>query len=250
MSSDDCYSTDEKRRKKNTGDLAEIFTRSKKMMRTPERPSGKVDDKLDKILVMLQALTQEVQELKMEQMELKEEFRKMKKENESIKRENAELNREFKLINEKLDALEREKRRNNVVVHGLKMDSKDQNILKEEMEQFIKKELNIDTDIKSAKNIGNKICLIEFNSTTEKEKVMKNKSKLKNRKDARVYINDDMTKAEREIQGVIRKTAKEEINKGNNIKIGFLKLIVNNEVWKWDKEKGLLEKVKNKPKNL
>ncbi|KAI4458826.1 endonuclease/exonuclease/phosphatase superfamily [Holotrichia oblita] len=50
---------------------------------------------------------------------------------------------------------------------------------------------------------------------------MRNKDKLKNRRGDNIYINDDMTKQQREIQGIIRKTAREEMNKGKTeFKIG------------------------------
>lgn len=249
MSSEDCYSTDEGKRKKNAGEIADIFNKSKKVLRTPDRSSSKTDDKLDRILGAIQTLSEQVKELTNEQAEFKQEIRKMKTENEIIKRENAEFKQEIRLINDKLDALEREKRRNNVVIQGIKLESTDHNTIKEEMIKFMEKELGIDAEIKTAKKIGKETCLVEFNSIIGKDKVMKNKSKLRLRIGERVYINDDMTKTEREIQGKIRKQAKEEKERGNNVKIGFMKLIVNNEVWKWDKYKSSLQKESSKQKN-
>ncbi|KAK9679278.1 hypothetical protein QE152_g40149 [Popillia japonica] len=62
---------------------------------------------------------------------------------------------------------------------------------------------------------------------------MQNKAKLREYREGRIYINDDMTKEEREIQGRIRRKAKEERTKGKKVKIRFQKLIVEGEQWSW-----------------
>ncbi|KAK9738511.1 hypothetical protein QE152_g9821 [Popillia japonica] len=49
---------------------------------------------------------------------------------------------------------------------------------------------------------------------------MQNKSKLRNRPGNKVFIEDDLTREER----IIRQRAKEEKNKGKQVKIGLLKL--------------------------
>jgi hypothetical protein len=50
------------------------------------------------------------------------------------------------------------------------------------------------------KKIKEGMCLVELRNETDKGTVMKNKAKLKEIKEPRVYINDDMSKIEREIQ--------------------------------------------------
>ena len=72
-----------------------------------------------------------------------------------------------------------------------------------------------------------------------------NKCKLKELKEQRIYINNDMSKVEREIQAVIRKKAKEQKEKGMQVKIGFQKMVVNGVLWRWSKEGNTLEQSKN-----
>jgi hypothetical protein len=43
------------------------------------------------------------------------------------------------------------------------------------------------------------------------------------------YINDDMMKQEREIQATIRKHAREEKENGNAVKVGYQKIMINNQ---------------------
>ena len=103
-------------------------------------------------------------------------------------------------------------------------------------------------DIKGVRYLGGGY-LIKLNNSIDKQTVMKNKYKLKNIVEQRVFISDDMSKEEREIQAKIRVKAKEEKDKGQQVKIGFQKVIVNNDIWKWNKAKNIFEKQIERPKN-
>ena len=61
--------------------------------------------------------------------------------------------------------------------------------------------------------------------------ILQNKNKLKGKE---IYIENDLTKQEREIQAAIRQKAKEERNKGNEVKIGYLKLRINGKWEHWN----------------
>lgn len=60
---------------------------------------------------------------------------------------------------------------------------------------------------------------------------MANKRKLKNVREARIYINNDVSKEDREVQSKIRTVAKEEGSKGKTVKIRFGKLNIDDEEW-------------------
>jgi hypothetical protein len=241
MSSDECYTTNDERKKR-------------RKVKSPDKDNTQ-EGKFDKILEALGNLTQEIKELKMEQREFKleqkefkEEIRKIKQENEIIKKENVELKKDIKTINEKLDALEKEKRRNNVVIQGINIGAENQKEIVEELKKFTKVELGVDVEIKEVRKMGIKTCLMELANSDDKAKVMKNKNKLRSNKE-QIFINDDMSKKERIIQGKIRRRAQEEKRKGHSVKIGFLKLIINDEVWKWDEVAEEFKIFKETPKN-
>ncbi|KAF2899315.1 hypothetical protein ILUMI_06861 [Ignelater luminosus] len=78
---------------------------------------------------------------------------------------------------------------------------------------------SVKAKIENAHKLGPKTCLIELDQQ-EKIKIMNNKAKLKNVKEEKIYINDDVTVREREIQKSIRKMAQEERDKGNEVQIG------------------------------
>jgi hypothetical protein len=68
---------------------------------------------------------------------------------------------------------------------------------------------------------------------------MLNKSKLKEKKDERMYIDDDLTKEERETQ---KKLAREESDRGKRVKIGYRKIQINGEWFRWDEREEKLKK--------
>ncbi|KAF2879374.1 hypothetical protein ILUMI_26799 [Ignelater luminosus] len=70
---------------------------------------------------------------------------------------------------------------------------------------------------------------------------MKNKAKLKDIKEHRIYVNDDMTKPQKIIQKAIRIKKMEEKRKGNSVNIGFQKIEVNKKEEIWNQEINALE---------
>lgn len=94
-------------------------------------------------------------------------------------------------------------------MNGLEINTEERLIpLETVTTSFIRQKLNINTKPKNANKIGRKTYMIELNNTGDKREVMQNKAKLKQTIDARVYINDDLTKYEREKQKIIRLKAK------------------------------------------
>lgn len=65
-------------------------------------------------------------------------------------------------LKHKMEALERGNTQNNVVVQGLKVETRDQDELKEEITKCIDKNIGIDVNVKTAKRLGYKTCIIEL----------------------------------------------------------------------------------------
>lgn len=265
MESDDEYSEDGKRKGE---DIDETFKKSRKIMRTPKKENSS-EDKIEQMMNLLKDLTTDIKDIKTEQyrnnqnvnalqMEIKELRRELKEQNQemnSLKEINKkamseidELKLEMFKNKETMERLEREKRRKNIVIQGLDIKTNDEEKMKEEVKQFLNKELGTELEVNRARKIGSRTCIIELDSLENKNKVMKNKGKLRNL-GKKIYINDDMNKQEREIQKEIRNRAKDERKTGKVVKLGFQKMIVNNEEWIWNKIKGQLER-KIKPTEL
>lgn len=230
----------------------ELFGRKPKIQRTPKKKYDS-EDKMDMLIGMMKELKEDLKQMKDEQQNTHEEVTKIREENRILHEENQQLKKENKDIKEqlnnlenKMEWLERQRRKNNVIMHGLKMDTPDNNIIKQMVKTVIEDKLEINVQIKSAQKIGGKTCIIELESEEDKEKVMKNKNKLRNLTEQKIYINNDETIIEREKNREIRNFAKMERNKGKNVKIGYNKVTVQGNVWKWKPE---LKKMMPNPEN-
>uniref|UniRef100_A0A6P7FI00 Uncharacterized protein LOC114328141 n=1 Tax=Diabrotica virgifera virgifera TaxID=50390 RepID=A0A6P7FI00_DIAVI len=151
-----------------------------------------------------------------------------------LKEKNKKLEEGLKMANKRIEQLEKDRRRNNIVLKGLTLDPNDRKPVKESVEHFIGRNLKLQVKLRGAVKIGDQIFVAEMENLTDKLSVLKNKGKLTNLQGQKVYIESDLTRKEREIQAKIRKMAKVEKDKGNNTKIGYMKLEINGKEWKWD----------------
>ena len=78
----------------------------------------------------------------------------------------------------------------------------------------------------------------------DKQTLMRNKYKLGNNSDEVIYLNEDMTKQEKEKAKQIRIMAKQEREKGKSVKIRYSGLIIDGKEFRWNQS---LEKLE--PKN-
>ena len=72
-----------------------------------------------------------------------------------------------------------------------------------------------------------------------KRDIMKKKKELEKRYGS--FLDDDLTKEERQIQAEIRKIAREKRDKGKRVTIGYQKMWEDNKEWRWNESKGRLE---------
>lgn len=240
-----------KRGRKDDG--CEIFNKSKRTQRTPIKHKQNEEGKLDTLIQMMQNITAEIKEIRAEQKDYRKDIRELRKKleetnqtNREIQKENEEIKEELRITKNRVEYLEKEQKAKNVIVQGLEIDTSDPGVLKEVMTAFMCKELNIEVKIDEAFKLGNKMCLIKTASKDEKNKIMQNKNKLRLRGQDPIYINNDLTREEMRIQLEIRKRAREERAKGNQTKVGYQRITIQGQLWKWNKDRNILEEV---PKN-
>lgn len=258
-------STEEGKRKRwEEEESSDASKKSKQTIKSPDKKRthkspGKAqhteENKIDQILGLLQNLTLEVNQIRAEQRVYNEELKNLKAENESIRKVNNNIKKEYEQIknelrdtNARLEKIEREKRRNNIIVSGSIIDKSNPAKLKEEMDKLIQDKLEVDVPIKTAYKIGPKMCLIQLESFEDKVKIMQNKKKLKNMGEAKVFINNDLSRKEREVDKQIRKIAEKERKEGKFVKVGYQKMIIEGKEWRWNTEKNTLEERLNKAK--
>lgn len=177
--------------------------------------------------------------------ELQNEERWLKKMEEKVERIAKEKTREgteraLAEMDNKLEKAEREKRRANVIIRGAAFKGEN---LKAEVEEFFSQEMKLRVQVKKAMGLRREdnsggAMLVVMGSLEEKQKVMRNRALLKG---SRIYVDDDLTKTERGIHKKIWQQAKEEEAKGNWVKRGYMKLVVNGQCWRWNERESRLE---------
>ncbi|XP_020289886.1 uncharacterized protein LOC109857707, partial [Pseudomyrmex gracilis] len=125
---------------------------------------------------------------------------------------------------------EKDERRNNIVIKGIK-DAKELKQIKEDPKRwarfFLKTKLGLDSMVGWGR-VSNQVIIVGLDSEEEKKEVMRNKNKLKGEN---IFIENDLTWEERKIQERISRWAKERRGKGEEIKIGLGKVRIGG-TWK------------------
>jgi hypothetical protein len=96
--------------------------------------------------------------------------------------------------------------------------------------------------------INNKMYVGEVSKYETKIEIMKKKSCLRETENKRIFITNDLTKKERDIQGWIRKEANSEKERGNKVRIGYKKLTINEKTWTWNSKTHQMEEQKGQTK--
>jgi len=131
---------------------------------------------------LIEDWTREI-EHRLQKIELKEE----KQTNNLGRGEEIErLRRDMEKVMEEQD---REHRRNNIIIQGLKIgDAK----IKEDTERFLRAELGFEGEVSAARKVGKNrnVIVAKIDTFKNKQEIMKNKTKLRNKP---IFINNDMT---------------------------------------------------------
>lgn len=253
------YASDESRKKRLRKRELKNFERSSRIDRTPTKTHNREDKKIDQLIQIIKEMKseqkeilREVQEIKADQKTISEEIKNIKEENKELRRqneimktENNEMKKELNELKKNLNWIEKESKKNNIILSGYTIQEKEQPAIKNEIIKFIQDHLNIDIEIKSVTKIGHKVAVVELMNTNDKVKILQNKAKLRNIKEERIYINEDLTTKEKEKQKHIREYARKERLEGKIVKTGYNKVTVNGTVWYWNKDTESLEKLEN-----
>lgn len=228
------------------------FRKSRKVHRTPPKETStsesyQGEEKMEDIKNMFREIKEELQRMSTkiettneEVKEMRAEINKMK---EEWKHEKKELTEELGKAQRRLEVLEKDKIRNNLVITGIAMDTSDREKLKAAVENMLKTKINVQAKVKSVYKAGAQRCIVEMENWNEKLKVLKNKKHLKGEE---IFVDSEMTAKEREIQKSIRDIARNEKAQGKNTKVMFQKLEINGVVMKWDKKENILKPIDTK----
>ncbi|XP_017889191.1 golgin subfamily A member 6-like protein 22 [Ceratina calcarata] len=182
----------------------------------------------------------------MEKIEEKINERDRRQEEKEMERTKEAWN-EVKRIHRKLEERERREKKNKIVIRGLEVPKRE---AKEKTRQFLTEEFGVKEGIVGIEIIGGgeiaKVSIVEMENWEAKQEVMKKKGKLRGK---RIYIDHDMTQEERRVQKLLREKAREEINEGREAKVGYRKIKILNKWYRWNEEKGEIERESLKKKD-
>lgn len=199
------------------------------MRRQMEKMMGKMMEEMRES--MKSYLGEYMEEIRKErEEERKREKEEWKKEKENIERRLEELER----ITERK---EREDRKKNIVIKGV---SWKRDRVEEEVSKVIKENLNVEVEVRKAYRIRIKekdIVIASLDSWVQKREIMSKKRDLKQG----IWIEDDLTKEEREVQRRLRERAREEREKGKKVKVGYMKLYIEDRIFRWNEKRRELE---------
>lgn len=194
---------------------------------------GEEDDKLNKIMKMMTDMMSDIKDIKNEQQNYKEEMQLIREENKELKLKVANLER-------KVDNMEKKEKKNNIIIRGAEINEKD---IKGSVQDPINKLLGRNTEIAAAHvakpRNGEPFMIIKLEKWEDKREMMRNKGKLKG---TGVYIDDDLTEEESRIQKKLRDVAREERQRGKQVRVLYKKLIIDGEVWYWNSKMNQLNK--------
>ncbi|XP_050516149.1 uncharacterized protein PF3D7_1120000-like [Diabrotica virgifera virgifera] len=214
----------DKPKHENSFDEEEVFKRSKSTTRTPPKDNKEEQEKqeMEDIKKMLKEMNEDIKtqikelktELKEENEEIRnnirEERKELKQENKMLKAENKKITEDLSDLKRSMERLDKEKRKNNLIISGLIIDSEDPIALKQEMTNMLENHPGrIKTDVKRAQKIGTETCLVELGNEEEKVAILRNKSKLKKVKHRKICITEDLTKRDQQKAKALRDISRE-----------------------------------------
>jgi hypothetical protein len=228
---------------------------SSRTRRSPNRSEEENQSKeMDKEMktTMIREMREEIKTLRKELAAVREENGELRKELTTVREEmrgreekgqleKADWMKRMEMIEEKMELREKKERKNNVIITGIGAISGN---IERGVEEWLEREIGVKVNVKKAFKINqDKMMLAKIESWKQKKNIMLSKSKLKEKKGERMYIDDDLTKEERETQKKLRELAREERDRGKRVKIGYRKIQINGDWFRWDKRQEKLKKI-------
>lgn len=202
-------------------EMEEIKVEIRQSIKEFKREIGELKEQLEESREEVKAMRVELNEVKMERGEVKE-----------------EMERNLNDMDKRVERLERDKIRNNLIVTGINIDGKMGEQLKTTMRDMLERELGVKAEIEKALKINSKKCVVEMQRWTDKVKIMEEKKKLRGKN---IFIDADLTRKEREVQRKIRERAREERVRGRKTRVGYQKLWIDGKEFRWDDQREELD---------
>lgn len=197
-----------------------------------------------------------ITEMKLEILHIKEKVSKWENEKKQIidqlkererdiaveKETRRQLEYRLSQLERKTEKEEKEKRKTNIVITGINSQKGNS---PEDISTFVKDKIGVDVTVYETKTIktnGTDLTIAKLGSLEQKIAIMKAKWKLKNIP-GKIYIDDDLTPMERNIQRKLREIGRQERKKNHYVKVGYQKIKIDEKIYKWDFYSDTIKKV-------
>ena len=204
---------------------------------------GKIEKEVDELKLAMEKKEKEwlceKQKLQDRIQSLKEELRRKepRSEDTSLQENKTRLDRlekEVERLKESEHELRQLRRKNLVISNVPDSDCSVEETVKKLFHDVLKVNVQpIDVRFLARHGDGGNLVLVSMKNLREKLEVMRTKHKLRALQ-RKMFIMDDLTRAERETQRRIRERVKEENEKGSNWKIGYGKVCVGGQWVPWE----------------
>ena len=149
--------------------------------------------------------------------------------------EKAELIRNQNELENRIEQLERKQKRSNIIITGLQTNNRP---IKSCVEQLFQEQIDRNITLADAHLIrmksGSTKIIATMSCMEFKNTVMKNKMKLSKEGPTKIFVTDDLTKKEEEIQFKAREFARAMKTKNKEATVAYRRVYVNNVPHVWD----------------
>lgn len=135
---------------------------------------------------------------------------------------------------------------NSIVISGLPLNSSNQLIIKQCLENFFALELKVKAKIINSTRLGSTLCVTDVNKFDDKMRIMNSNSQLRQLGRESVYIYPGGTEREKRASEAISEAARDALSKGADVRVGYMKVLINGTDWRWDDKTRQLVKVTNR----
>lgn len=137
------------------------------------------------------------------------------------------------------EIMERRRRKHNIIVQGLWIKSDDQEQIKLKLERLFEDVFEMHFPIKSVTKLNNALFLVKLDYFRDKVYILKNKKRLVQGEYTfnPVVVYNDLTAVEKYISNRISQRARGERKRGNTVRVGYMRLYINDQKWVWSRVK-------------
>lgn len=143
----------------------------------------------------------------------------------------------------RLNQMEKQQKKNNLILTNYTPTETDSRKLVREIEEMlqtkIEEKVNVEAVIKIKTSVGDKV-IVKMKDFHDKLAVMRKKKMMYEERDGRklpIYVDDDLTQEDREIQKRARDQCKKARELGKVANVGHRRIYINGKEYKWNQEK-------------